>query len=131
VHGPRTYLGVSIAGFPNLFTVTGPQSPVAFANNPSVIEQHVEWITECINTMRKTGKTIIEATDEAQEQWVGHVNQCINATLIPRTNSWWMGDNISGKPRALLSYLDPEGFGGYRKRFDAVAAKRYEGFSLS
>jgi cation diffusion facilitator CzcD-associated flavoprotein CzcO len=129
--GPRTYLGVSIAGFPNLFTVTGPQSPVAFANNPSVIEQHVEWITACIDNMRKTGKATIEAEDEAQDRWVDHVNECANATLIPHTNSWWMGDNIPGKPRALLSYLDPEGFGGYRKRFDGVVAKGYEGFALS
>jgi cation diffusion facilitator CzcD-associated flavoprotein CzcO len=130
-HGPRTYLGVSIAGFPNLFTVTGPLSPVAFANNPSVIEQHVEWITECIDNMRNTGKTIIEAKEDAQDEWVGHVNECINTTLIPRTNSWWMGDNIPGKPRAVLSYLGPEGFGGYRKMFDGVAAKGYEGFAFA
>jgi cation diffusion facilitator CzcD-associated flavoprotein CzcO len=129
--GPRTYLGISIAGFPNLFTIIGPQSPPAFANNPTVIEQHVEWITECIDNMRTTGRTIIEATDGAQDQWVDHVNESINATLIPRTNSWWMGDNIPGKPRAVLSYLGPEGFGGYLKKCEEVAANNYEGFAFA
>jgi cation diffusion facilitator CzcD-associated flavoprotein CzcO len=131
VHGPRTYLGISIAGFPNLFTILGPQSPPAFANNPTVIEQHVEWITSCIDNMRKAGRTVIEATDEAQEQWVDHVNESIRATLIPDTNSWWMGDNILGKPRAVLSYLGPEGFGGYARKCEEIAANNYHGFALS
>jgi cyclohexanone monooxygenase len=129
--GPRTYLGISIAGFPNLFTILGPQSPPAFANNPTVIEQHVEWITVCIDNMRKAGRAIIEATDEAQDQWVDHVNEIINATLIPHTNSWWMGDNILGKPRAVLSYLGPEGFGGYAKKCEEIAANNYQGFALA
>src|SRR6516165_10765756 len=130
-HGPRTYLGISTAGFPNLFTILGPQSPPAFANNPTVIEQHVEWITVCIDNMRKAGRTIIEATDEAQDQWVDHVNESINATLIPHTNSWWMGDNILGKPRAVMSYLGPEGFGGYARKCEEIAANNYQGFALA
>ena len=80
--GPHTYLGISVAGFPNLFTITGPQSPSVLSNMPVSIEQHVEWVTDCIDNMRKTGKTIIEATPQAQEQWVAHVNEVVNATLM-------------------------------------------------
>ena len=72
VDGPHTYLGISIAGFPNLFTITGPQSPSVLSNMPVSIEQHVEWITDCIDNMRKTGRTTIEATQQAQDQWVAH-----------------------------------------------------------
>jgi cation diffusion facilitator CzcD-associated flavoprotein CzcO len=129
--GPHTYLGISIAGFPNLFTITGPQSPSVLSNMPVSIEQHVEWIADCIDAMRKTGKTIIEATPEAQEQWVAHVNEIVDATLFPRANSWYMSANIAGKPRTFLPYLDPEGVGGYRRRCDEVAAKGYEGFVLA
>src|SRR5581483_6469978 len=80
--GPRTYLGVSVAGFPNLFTITGPQSPSVLTNMPVAIEQHVEWITECIDAMRKHGKTTIEAKPDAQDQWVAHVNEVVGATLM-------------------------------------------------
>ncbi len=98
---------------------------------PVSIEQHVEWITDCIDSMRKTGKTTIEATPEAQDQWVAHVNEIVSATLMTSANSWYMGANIAGKPRAFLPYLGPEGFGGYRKKCDEVAAKGYEGFELA
>jgi cation diffusion facilitator CzcD-associated flavoprotein CzcO len=70
--GPHSYLGISVAGFPNLFTITGPQSPSVLSNMPVSIAQHVEWVTDCIDAMRKAGKTIIEATPEAQDQWVSH-----------------------------------------------------------
>ncbi len=129
--GPHTYLGISIAGFPNLFTITGPQSPSVLSNMPVSIEQHVDWITDCIDVMRKTGKTVIEARPEAQDQWVAHVNEVVSATLMPSANSWYMSANIAGKPRAFLPYLDPEGVGGYRKRCDEIAAKGYEGFELA
>jgi cation diffusion facilitator CzcD-associated flavoprotein CzcO len=129
--GPHTYLGVAVAGFPNLFIITGPQSPSVLSNMPVSIEQHVEWITDCIDRMRRSGKTMIEATLEAQEHWVAHVNETVGGTLLPRANSWWMSANIAGKPRAFLPYLDPEGVGGYRKRCDEVAAKGYEGFALA
>ena len=129
--GPHTYLGISVAGFPNLFTITGPQSPSVLSNMPVSIEQHVEWITDCIETMRKTGKTTIEATPAAQDQWVAHVNEIVNATLMTSANSWYMSANIPGKPRAFLPYLGPEGVGGYRKKCDEVAAKGYEGFELA
>lgn len=129
--GPHTYLGIAVAGFPNLFTITGPQSPSVLSNMPVSIEQHVEWVTDCIDTMRRTEKTVIEATAEAQDEWVRHVNEIVGATLLPRANSWWMGANIPGKPRTFLPYLDPEGVGGYRKKCDEVAAQGYQGFVLA
>src|SRR5262245_2108479 len=129
--GPHTYLGISFAGFPNFFTITGPQSPSVLSNMPVSIEQHVEWITDCIDYMRKTGKTTIEAIPQAQEQWVAHVNEIVSQTLMTGANSWYMSANIAGKPRAFLPYLGPEGVGGYRKKCDEVAAKGYEGFELT
>ena len=129
--GPHTYLGISVAGFPNLFTITGPQSPSVLSNMPVSIEQHVEWVTDCIDAMRQAGKTVIEATPEAQEQWVAHVNEVVGATLMTEANSWYMSANIPGKARAFLPYLGPEGVGGYRKKCDEVAAKGYEGFALA
>ena len=129
--GPHAYLGISIAGFPNFFIITGPQSPSVLSNMPVSIEQHVEWITDCIHTIRKTGRTTLEATPQAQEQWVAHVNEVVNMTLFPSANSWYMGANIAGKPRAFLPYLSMDGVGGYRNRCDEVAAKGYEGFALS
>jgi cation diffusion facilitator CzcD-associated flavoprotein CzcO len=129
--GPHTYLGIAVAGFPNLFTITGPQSPSVLSNMPVSIEQHVEWVTDCIDHMRKTGKTSIEVTTEAQQQWVAHVNEIVNRTLMTGANSWYMSANIAGKPRAFLPYLGPEGVGGYRKKCDEVAAKGYEGFVLA
>jgi cyclohexanone monooxygenase len=128
--GPHSYLGIAVAGFPNLFTITGPQSPSVLSNMPVSIEQHVEWVADCIDYMRKRGNTIIEATPEAQERWVAHVNEIAGMTLMPRANSWYMSANIAGKPRAFLPYLDPEGVAGYRKRCDEIAVNGYEGFSL-
>jgi cation diffusion facilitator CzcD-associated flavoprotein CzcO len=129
-NGPRTYLGISVTGFPNFFTITGPQSPSVLSNMPVSIEQHVEWITECIANMRKTGKTSIEALPDAQERWVAHVNEVVGATLMTTANSWYMSANIPGKPKAFLPYLGPEGVGGYRRTCEEVAAKGYEGFAL-
>jgi len=103
--GPHTYLGISIAGFPNFFTITGPQSPPVLAKMPVSIGQHVDWVTDCIDTMHKTGKTTIEATPQAQDQWVAHVNEIVSKTLMPGANSWYMSANIPGKPRAFLPYL--------------------------
>jgi cyclohexanone monooxygenase len=98
---------------------------------PVSIEQHVEWVTECIEAMRETGKTTIEATRAAQDQWIAHVNEIVNATLMTSANSWYMSANIADKPRAFLPYLGPEGVGGYRKKCDEVAANGYEGFELA
>ena len=129
--GPHSYLGISVAGFPNLFTITGPQSPSVLSNMPVSIEQHVEWVTDCIDHMRKSGKTTVEAMPQAQDQWVAHVNEIVNMTLMTGANSWYMSANIPGKPRAFLPYLGPEGVGGYQKKCDEVAAKGYEGFALA
>ena len=128
--GPQSYLGISVAGFPNLFTITGPQSPSVLTNMPVAIEQHVEWVTDCIAYMQRNKLATIEATPAAQDQWVAHVAEVVNATLMPGANSWYMGANIPGKPRRFLPYLGPEGVGGYRKKCAEIAAKGYEGFAL-
>ena len=129
--GPETYLGIATAGFPNLFMMTGPQSPSAFSNVPVSIEQHVEWITECIAHMRRNSLVTVEATPEAQVGWGEHVLDLISKTLVPNTNSWYMGANIPGKARKFLAYIGPEGVGGYRKTCDEVTAAGYEGFKFS
>ena len=131
VDGPHSYLGISVAGFPNLFTITGPQSPSVLSNMPTSIEQHVEWVTDCIAAMRKAGQSTIEASATAQDAWVAHVNEVVNTTLMVGANSWYMSANIPGKPRAFLPYLAPEGVGGYRRKCDEVAANGYEGFELA
>ncbi len=129
--GPHTYLGISVVGFPNLFTITGPQSPSVLTNMPVAIEQHVEWVRDCIAAMRANGQSVIEALPDAQEKWGAHVNEVVNMTLMTGANSWYMSANIPGKPRAFLPYLGPAGVGGYRKTCDEVAAKEYEGFVLA
>jgi cation diffusion facilitator CzcD-associated flavoprotein CzcO len=129
--GPRSYLGISVAGFPNFFTITGPQSPSVLTNMPVAIEQHVEWVTDCVENMRSAGKTVIEADPRAQDEWVSHVNEVVGATLMTSANSWYMSANIPGKPRAFLPYLGPEGVGGYRRKCNEIAARGYEGFQLA
>jgi len=128
-HGPRTYLGLQVAGFPNLFTITGPGSPSVLSNMLISIEQHVEWISNCMEYMRERDLTTIEATPEAQDAWVDHVRELGEKTLYPQANSWYIGANIPGKPRVFMPYV--AGVGPYRKRCDAVAAAGYEGFALS
>jgi hypothetical protein len=100
--GPQTYLGLAIAGYPNLFTITGPQSPSVLSNMPVSIEQHVEWVTECIAHMRRNKLKTIEASSQAQDTWGTHVTEVVNSTLMPGTNSWYMGANIEGKPRRFF-----------------------------
>jgi len=126
--GPRAYLGLATAGFPNLFVVTGPGSPSVLSNMVVSIEQHVDWIADAIAYLRRHGHETIEATDEAEERWVEHVAEVGDATLFPQANSWYVGANIPGKPRVLLAYLG--GVGPYRKLCDEVAASGYEGFAL-
>ncbi|KYF55241.1 cyclohexanone monooxygenase [Sorangium cellulosum] len=127
--GPRTYLGVAVAGFPNLFTITGPGSPSVFSNAIVSIEQHVEWISDCIRALRERGFDRIEATAEAEDRWVAHVKEVADGTLYPLASSWYIGANIPGKPRVLMPYAG--GVGAYRKTCEAVAAHGYEGFALS
>jgi cyclohexanone monooxygenase len=124
--GPKAYLGLAVAGFPNMFIITGPGSPSVLSNMINSIEQHVEWITDCVRHMRETGETRIEADPATQEAWVAHVRRVADKTLFPRAASWYMGANIPGKPRVFMPYI---GF-GYRKKCAEVAAAGYEGFHL-
>jgi cyclohexanone monooxygenase len=126
--GARAYLGVGTAGFPNLFMITGPGSPAVFSNVVLSIEQHVEWVRECIGWLDARGYATIEATATAQDDWMAHVTEVADATLFPKADSWYVGANIPGKPRGFTSYVG--GCGPYRARCDAVAAAGYEGFSL-
>jgi cyclohexanone monooxygenase len=93
------------------------------------IEQHVDWIADCITHLRSHGGTAIEATVEAEDEWVAHVNRVGDSTLYPRANSWYMGANIPGKPRVFLPYVG--GVGVYRQKCDDVAARGYAGFAVS
>jgi cyclohexanone monooxygenase len=127
--GPLSYLGLGVAGFPNLFTITGPGSPSVLSNMLVSIEQHVDWTLGCIDYMRERGFRRIEATPEAESQWVAHVNEVGNTTLYPQAGSWYMGANVPGKPRVFMPYVG--GVGPYREKCDQVAAKGYEGFALA
>lgn len=127
--GPVTYLGLAIAGFPNLFTVTGPGSPSVLSNMIFAIEQHVDWIVDCLSALRSRGIGVIEATGEAQAGWVAHVNAVADRTLFPRANSWYVGANIPGKPRVFMPYCG--GVVPYRRKCDEVAANGYAGFRLA
>jgi cyclohexanone monooxygenase len=127
--GPRTYLGVATAGFPNMFIITGPGSPSVLSNMMVSIEQHVEWIADAIGYAREHGTAVIEATREAEDTWTQHVQDVGNATLYPTANSWYMGANVEGKPRVFMPYIG--GVGNYRAVCDDVAAKEYEGFVLA
>jgi cyclohexanone monooxygenase len=123
--GPRTYLGLAVAGFPNLFIVAGPGSPSVLTNMIVSIEQHVDWIARCLEHLRAAGRATIEARPEAQEAWVEHVNAVADRTLYPRCNSWYVGANIPGKKRVFMPLL---GFPAYVEKCNEVAAKDYEGF---
>ena len=127
--GPHTYLGVAVPGFPNLFTITGPGSPSVLSNMPVAIEQHVEWIGDCLHWLRERGGSVIEATEQAAADWTGHVQQVASHTLHVKAASWYMGANIPGKPRVFLPYIG--GVGAYRDRCAAIAARGYEGFTVS
>jgi cyclohexanone monooxygenase len=127
--GPRTYLGLMSAGFPNMFVITGPGSPSVLSNMIVSIEQHVDWISDCLAYLRAHGAERIEATVAAEDKWVAHVNEVAHGTLYPQANSWYMGANIPGKPRIFMPYIG--GVGVYRRICDEVVAKSYEGFVLS
>ncbi len=127
--GPRTYLGLNVEGFPNLFTVTGPGSPSVLCNMPVAIEQHVEWITACIAHMRANGIATVEATGAAADAWVAEVNAAAEATLLPQaSSSWYLGANVPGKPRVFMPYAG--GLAAYRDICDEVAADGYRGFEF-
>ena len=126
--GPRTYLGLSVVGLPNFFTISGPGSPSVLTNMIVSIEQHVDWIANCISHMRANGLVSIEPTQEAQDTWVETVNVIADFTLYPSCNSWYLGANVPGKSRVFMPYI---GFPSYVEKCDQVVANNYEGFLLS
>ncbi|MDE0943662.1 MAG: NAD(P)/FAD-dependent oxidoreductase [Alphaproteobacteria bacterium] len=126
--GPRTYLGLMSDAFPNMFMVTGPGSPSVLTNMIISIEQHVDWISDCLAHMRAEGLDTIAPTLQAQDNWVEHVNKVAHGTLFPLAASWYMGANIAGKPRIFMPYLG--GAGGYREICDKVVADGYDGFNF-
>jgi cyclohexanone monooxygenase len=125
--GPRTYLGLGTAGFPNLFLITGPGSPSVLSNMVPSIEQHVNWIAQCIDDLHARNLACIEVTPAAEDAWVAHVNEVANMTLYPTCNSWYLGANVPGKPRVFMPYL---GYPPYVEKCNEVVAKGYEGFEL-
>ncbi len=126
--GPRTYLGLAVAGFPNLFTVTGPGSPSVLSNMMTSIEQHIEWIADCMEHMEAHDLATIEASPEAEDKWMQHVNDVADDTLFFQSNTWYVGANIPGKPRVIYPYVG--GVGAYRDICDNIAAENYKGFIL-
>ena len=127
--GPNTYLGLQVPGYPNFFTITGPGSPSVLTNMPVAIEQHVEWITECIAHLRREGIGAIEADPDAARKWGELVNETAEATLLSKAkHSWYYGANVPGKPRVFMPYAG--GLARYRSICNEVAAKGYEGFLL-
>ncbi|WP_326522843.1 flavin-containing monooxygenase [Sphingomonas sp.] len=127
--GPMTYLGLTIAGFPNMFVVTGPGSPSVLTNMVTSIEQHVDWIADCLATLDREGASTIEALPDAESDWVAHVNDIAGTTLYPRGNSWYLGANVVGKPRIFMPYAG--GLDAYREVCDAVASDGYRGFRIA
>jgi cation diffusion facilitator CzcD-associated flavoprotein CzcO len=129
--GPLSYLGLQVAGFPNLFTVQGPGSPAVASNFVTAMEQHVDWITDCLTYLRSGGYQVIEALPSAQREWMEHTASLVNGTVLahPTCNSWYNGANVPGKKRVFLGYVG--GIPQYRRRCDEIAAAGYSGFALS
>ena len=127
--GPKAYLGLTIEGFPNMFTITGPGSPSVLSNMMTSIEQHVDWISRCIDYMEKSGKNEIEALPDFENDWIDHVEETASETLRYSCNSWYVGANIPGKRRIFMPYSG--GLDRYTKKCNEVAARGYEGFQLS
>ena len=129
VAGPSTYLGLMTTGFPNFFMLTGPASPSVLSNMAVSIEQHVDWVAECLKDLRAEGLEVIEPTELAEAGWNQHNQDCAAITLHPTANSWYMGANVPGKPRVFLPYIG--GVGAYRQACDDVVAQDYLGFTRS
>ena len=126
--GPKTYLGLQTAGFPNMFMITGPGSPSVLSNMPVSIEQHIDWIADLLQHMREHDIRSVEAEADAEKAWVVHVNEVAEPTMFMQANSWYLGANIPGKPRVFMPYAG--GVGTYRKKCNEVADNGYEGFIL-
>ena len=128
--GPRSYLGLAVSGFPNMFTITGPFSPSVLTNMPTSIEQHVDWIADCLAHMRDTGADRIEADRDAERAWAEHTREVSEQTLLPRAaTSWYLGANVPGKPRVFMPYAG--GFARYTAACADVARRGFEGFRLT
>ncbi len=127
--GAGTYMGLVASGFPNLFMITGPGSPAVFSNVMLSIEQHVEWIADCLAYMVEGGFDRIDAQPEAEARWTRQVEELVARSIVGKTNSWWTGANIEGKPRGITMYLG--GTHNYRAACDEIAANGYEGFTLT
>ena len=128
--GPQTYLGIAVAGFPNFFMITGPQSPSVLYNMPLAIEDHIDLLAGAIAYLKERGLDTIEANEDAERAWVKHTNEIAAATLLPgSTTSWYMGSNIPGKPRRVLVYMG--GAPRYRAKVIEVENNGYQGFTLS
>lgn len=128
-HGPRTYLGLMTAGFPNMFIVTGPGSPSVKANMVCAIEQHLNWIADCIAMLDARKSRMIEADAQAETRWVEHVNEVADATLYPLAESWYTGANVPGKPRVFMPYVG--GYHRYRAICEEVVRDDYRGFVIA
>ena len=126
--GPKTYLGLQVAGFPNMFMITGPGSPSVLSNMPVSIEQHIEWISNFLEYIRQRGIESAEAGLDAETAWVSHVKEVAEQTMFVLTSSWYLGANIPGKPRVFMPYAG--GVGTYRKKCNEIAENDYEGFIL-
>ena len=127
--GPRTYLGLGSHGFPNLFTITGPQSPSVLSNMMVSIEQHVDFVSDLIAWMEQSGHELIEADLAAEDDWVEHCRELGEMTLHPQDDTWYMGANIPGKPRVFMPYIG--GVETYRRKCEELAAAGYPGFTLA
>ncbi len=124
--GPRSYLGLTVEGFPNMFTITGPGSPSVLGNMMVAIEQHVEWITKCIQDMEADGKNEIEPEFTAENKWMDHIEEVANQTLRYSCNSWYVGANVPGKKRVFMPYVG--GYDVYRKKCNEISTNGYQGF---
>lgn len=129
--GPLSYLGLAVAGFPNLFIIQGPGSPSAATNFVAALEQHVEWIGDCVRYLREHGFRTIEAQPDAQREWIEHATALVEPTVLvhPSCHSWYNGANVPGKKRMYMGYT--AGILEYRRRCDEIAAAGYTGFTLA
>jgi cyclohexanone monooxygenase len=124
--GPGAYLGLVVAGFPNLFVMGGPSTPTTLANELCALEIQVEWAADCIAWLRQNHRSWIDATPEAEAGWLAHVAEVADMTLLPTADSWYVGANIPGKPRVLMAYA--AGVGAHKAKLAEVADHGYEGF---
>ncbi|HEY6173376.1 MAG TPA: NAD(P)/FAD-dependent oxidoreductase [Kofleriaceae bacterium] len=127
--GPANYLGLTVAGFPNLFNIAGPGSPSAFTNFFVGVEHHTDWIADCIAWLDAHGRTTIEASEAAEARWLAQVAAVAEKTVYLHCNSWYLGANIAGKPRIFMPLVG--GFPAYAERCAAVATRGYDGFVVA